>query len=234
MHVAALMRYPVKSVVGEDLTAVDVDQRGVAGDRLWAVRDADGRLGSGKSSSRFTKMDGLLSLCASYDGPTPVIAFPDGTGVRSDDPAVHELLSRHVGRAVRLAREDDVPHFDEADLHLVTTSSLARIAELYGAPVDVRRSRANLLVDNGTDAGFDEDAWLGRTVRIGGVELRILRPMERCVMVTMPQIGLPEARGLLARIGEANETNLGLVAEVVTPGRMRLGDRVVVSPAATG
>ena len=49
-------------------------------------------------------------------------------------------------------------------------------------------------------------------------------------MVTMPQIGLPEERGLLARIGEANETNLGLVAEVVAPGRMRVGDEVVVGP----
>ena len=38
---------------------------------------------------------------------------------------MHERLSRHVGRTVRLAREDDVPHFDEADLHLLTTSSLA-------------------------------------------------------------------------------------------------------------
>jgi hypothetical protein len=128
-----------------------------------------------------------------------------------------------VGRAVRLAREDDVPHFDEADLHLLTTSSLARISELHGSPVDARRARANLLVDNGTDAGFDEDDWVGRTVRIGDVELRILRPMERCVMVTMPQLGLPEERGLLARIGEANETNLGLVAEVVAPGRMLCG-----------
>ena len=231
MHVAALMRYPVKSVVGEDLTAVNVDRRGVEGDRLWAVRDADdGKLGSGKSSRRFTKMDGLLSLSASYDGPTPVVAFPDGTSARGDDPAVHELLSRHLGRAVRLAHEDDVPHFDEADLHLLTTSSLARISELHGSPVDARRARANLLVDNGTDAGFDEDDWVGRTVRIGDVELRILRPMERCVMVTMPQIGLPEARGLLARIGEANETNLGLVAEVVAPGRMRVGGPVVLEP----
>ena len=228
MHVAALTRYPVKSVVGEDLAAVNVDQRGVEGDRLWAVRDADGKLGSGKSSQRFRKMDGLLSLSASYDGSTPVVAFPDGTSARGDDPAVHERLSRHVGRAVRLAREDYVPHFDEADLHLLTTSSLARIGELCGSPVDARRARANLLVDNGTDAGFDEADWLGRTVRIGDVELRILRPMERCVMVTMPQIGLPEERGLLARIGETNGTNLGLVAEVVAPGRMRVGDEVVV------
>ena len=233
MHVVALTRYPVKSVVGEDLTAVNVDRRGVEGDRLWAVRDADGKLGSGKSTRRFRKMDGLLSLSASYDGSTPVVAFPDGTSARGDDPAVHERLSRHVGRAVRLAREDDVPHFDEADLHLLTTSSLARIAELHGSPVDARRARANLLVDNGTDAGFDEDDWLGRTVRVGEVELRILRPMERCVMVTMPQIGLPEERGLLARLGEANESNLGLVAEVVTTGRMCVGDAVVVEPRAT-
>lgn len=230
MHVAALTRYPVKSVVGEDLTAVNVDRRGVEGDRLWAVRDADGKLGSGKSSRRFRKMDGLLSLSASYDGATPVVAFPDGTSTRGDDPEVHDRLSRHVGRAVRLAREDDVPHFDEADLHLLTTSSLARISELHRRPVDARRARANVLVDNGTDAGFDEDDWVGRTVRIGQVELRILRPMERCVMVTMPQIGLPEERGLLARIGEANETNLGLVAEVVAPGRMRVGDPVVLEP----
>lgn len=230
MHVAALTRYPVKSVVGEDLTAVNVDRHGVEGDRLWAVRDADGKLGSGKSSRRFRKMDGLLSLAASYDGATPVVAFPDGTSARGDDPEVHERLSRHVGRAVRLAREDDVPHFDEADLHLLTTSSLARISELHGRPVDARRARANLLVDTGTHAGFDEADWVGRTVRIGHVELRILRPMERCVMVTMPQIGLPEERGLLARIGEANETNLGLVAEVVAPGRMRVGDPVVLEP----
>jgi uncharacterized protein YcbX len=233
VHVAALTRYPVKSVVGEDLTAVNVDRRGVEGDRLWAVRDADGKLGSGKSTRRFRKMDGLLSLSASYDGPIPVVAFPDGTSVRGDDPEVHERLSRHVGRAVRLACEDDVPHFDEADLHLLTTSSLARISELHGSPVDARRARANLLVDNGTDEGFDEGDWLGRTVRIGDVELRILRPMERCVMVTMPQLGLPEERGLLARIGEANETNLGLVAEVVSPGRMRVGDPVVLEPRAT-
>jgi uncharacterized protein YcbX len=232
VHVAALTRYPVKSVVGEDLTAADVDRRGVEGDRLWAVRDADGKLGSGKSSRRFRKMDGLLSLSASYDGPTPVVAFPDGTSARGDDPAVHQRLSRHLGRAVRLAREDDVPHFDEADLHLLTTSSLARISELHGSPVDARRARANVLVDNGTDAGFDEHDWLGRTVRIGDVELRILRPMERCVMVTMPQIGLPEMRGLLARIGETNETNLGLVAEVVAPGRMHVGDPVVLEPRA--
>lgn len=234
MHVTALTRYPVKSLVGEELAGVDVDRRGVEGDRLWAVRDLDGRLGSGKSSRRFRKMDGLLALSASYDGSTPVVAFPDGSRVRGDDPSVHERLSRHVGRSVRLAREDDVPHFDEADLHLLTTSSLARIAELHASPVDARRARANVLVDNGTDAGFDEHEWLGRTVRIGDVELRILRPMERCVMVTMPQIGLPEERGLLARIGEVNAQNLGLVAEVVAPGRMSVGDQVVVEPASTG
>ncbi len=227
MHVAALTRYPVKSVVGEDLDEVRVDERGLDGDRLWAVRDPDGKLGSGKSSRRFRKMDGLLALSASYDGPTPVVAFPDGRSVRGDDPAIHQELSRHVGRDVRLAREDDVPHFDEAALHLLTTSSLARITRDYGSTVDPRRARANVLVDNGTDPRFDEQDWVGRTLTIGDVVLEVLRPMVRCVMVTMPQVDLPEERGLLARIGEVNETSLGLVAEVVRPGRLRVGDPVI-------
>ena len=124
-HVAALWRYPVKSMLGEQCDAVEIDNRGVVGDRVLAVRDPEGKLGSGKSSRRFRKMDGLLELAATYDGDVPVIAMPDGTTVRGDDPAVHDALSAHVGRSVRLAREDGVPHFDDGPVHLVTTSALA-------------------------------------------------------------------------------------------------------------
>jgi len=67
-RVASLHRYPVKSLAGESLAAVEVDARGLAGDRAWAVRDPDGKLGSGKSSRRFRKMDGLLLLSGAYDG----------------------------------------------------------------------------------------------------------------------------------------------------------------------
>jgi uncharacterized protein len=44
--VESIWRYPVKSLGGERLTGVDVDVRGLASDRWWAVRDADGKFGS--------------------------------------------------------------------------------------------------------------------------------------------------------------------------------------------
>ena len=123
-HVAALHRYPVKSLTGETLARADVDCRGLAGDRLWAVRDPDGKLGSGKSSRRFRRMDGLLALRATYDGQVPVVEWPDGRRLRGDDPAVDDALSAHVGRPVSLGREADVPHFDDGPVHLVTTATV--------------------------------------------------------------------------------------------------------------
>jgi uncharacterized protein YcbX len=222
-RVAALFRYPVKSLVGEELEAVDVDRRGVHGDRLWSVRDPDGKLGSGKSSRRFRRMDGLLALSAAYDGDVPVLAFPDGNLLRGDDDAIHGALSEHVGRPVRLEREERVSHFDEGPLHLVTTASLERVARARGRDVDVRRPRANLLVES-TDLEAD---WAGRRLAIGDeVVVQVLYPMPRCVMLDLPQRGLGAEQGLLRTVTETNLGELGVVADVVTAGHVRRGDLV--------
>ena len=52
-RVASLHRYPVKSLLGEDLDELTLDERGVVGDRLWSVRTRADKIGSGKSTSRF-------------------------------------------------------------------------------------------------------------------------------------------------------------------------------------
>ncbi|HEU5109086.1 MAG TPA: MOSC N-terminal beta barrel domain-containing protein, partial [Micromonosporaceae bacterium] len=64
--VERLWRYPVKSTGGERVDRVAVEFRGLAGDRLWAVRDAAGKFGSGKSTRRFRHMPGLLRLGSRY------------------------------------------------------------------------------------------------------------------------------------------------------------------------
>src|SRR5215207_8747093 len=101
-------RYPVKSIGGEHLREAGVETRGIAGDRAWAVVAQDGRFGSGKTSSRFIRIDGLLDCVAVYDGATPVITLPDGDVVRADDPAVDERLSAALDRAVTLRPEAGV------------------------------------------------------------------------------------------------------------------------------
>lgn len=60
----SLHRFPVKSMSGEERNHLDVDARGCVGDRVWSVRTADGKIGSGKNTRRFAAVPGLLELRA--------------------------------------------------------------------------------------------------------------------------------------------------------------------------
>ena len=113
-----LWRHPVKSMVGERVAAVHVDDRGVVGDRWWAVRDEErGGIRGAK------KIGGLMRLAARYvDEPRPgrrpphvEITVPDGGGtVRTDDARVHDVVSRALGHRVTLwplQPADDVDHY---------------------------------------------------------------------------------------------------------------------------
>ena len=107
--VAELWRYPVKSMLGEQCGQVVMEDRGIAGDRLYAVRDGDGKFGSGKNTRRFRRMDGLPGFRARYDGIIPVMTFPGGHQVRGDDPLADAHLQRALRRPdVGLAREAGV------------------------------------------------------------------------------------------------------------------------------
>lgn len=226
----AVHRYPVKSLLGETLDEVTVEQRGCAGDRMWSVRDLDGRFGSGKTTRRFRRMDGLLELRAAYDGDVPVITFPDGRELRAGSSAADRAVSDHVGRPVTLAREEAVSHFDEGPVHLVTTASLETLARAHGRPVAPRRTRANLLLEWDGD-GFPEHGWVGRRVAIGpDVVLRVRGLMPRCVMVNASQGSLPTDAGLLKTITCLSAGALGVVADVEQGGKVAVGD-VVVLPA---
>lgn len=221
--VRGLWRYPVKSLRGEALHQIQLDARGVVGDRIWALRDADGKLASGKNSRRFRKVMGLMQHSARYDGDaTPLITVAGGGEV----PATDDVARRLAGDGWRLAREADVAHHDAAALHLVTSATLSTLSEAAGHPVEVDRLRPNILVDAGAAEGFVEDAWLGRELLIGDARLRVLDRTERCVMPNHAQAGIEPRRRLLKTIGRVNETCAGIYLEVLEPGPIRIGDQV--------
>lgn len=228
-------RFPVKSLGGERLEEASVDLRGLAGDRLWSVHDPDGKFGSGKSTRRFRRMDGLLQLSATYDGETPVVTFPDGRVVRGDDPALDAALSEHVGRPVSLQREGSVSHFDEGPIHLVTTAALVSAGIAYGRGVDARHLRPSLVVESPRGVtGMPEEHHVGDVLAVGEVLLRVSYAMPRCVMVDMAQAGLEASPGLLRSVTTGNDGNLGVVADVLRGGVVRLGDEVRVSTGGQG
>jgi uncharacterized protein YcbX len=110
MHVSQLWRYPVKSMIGEPVDAVDLDELGVVGDRTWAARDLE------RGGIRGAKKIGPLMCLAARDlGPGHVeITLPDGTTVTTADADVDDRVSAAIGHRVRLERlrpVDDLDHY---------------------------------------------------------------------------------------------------------------------------
>jgi uncharacterized protein YcbX len=225
-QVLALQRFPVKSMLGEAVTSLASDERGCAGDRRWSVRTAAGKIGSGKDTRRFAAVIGLLDLRAQERDGRVVVVFPDGTECAASDDGVAERISRYVGQPVTLAEETSVSHFDDGPVSLVGRASVDALSEARGELVDARRFRANILLD--TSVAFAEDAWVGHDVAIGSVVLRIAMRSPRCVMVNMQSADLPVQPGNLAAIGRLNDTCLGVIATVVTPGTVTVGDPVTL------
>ena len=222
-------RYPVKSLRGEPLTEFALEPRGVAGDRVLAVYGADKKVGSGKSTRRFRRMDGLLDFAARTVDGIEWVRAPDG----SEHPAFHSAtaaaLSLRLGETVTVEREASVTHFDVAPLHLLTRQSLRWLASRLGAAdADVARFRPNLLLDLGAGEldGRVEDSWVGREIQVGAARLLVSERAERCVMVSMPQPGhaLETDARVLRVIADESDACFGVYAEVLDPGLVRLGD----------
>lgn len=121
--------------------------------------------------------------------------------------------------------------FDLATVHLLTTSTLEKLQQLYPeGTFDVRRFRPNLLVQTPDDqAGFVENDWIGKKIQIGGeVQLEITGPCPRCVMTTLAQGDLSKDTGILRTAAQYNGTNVGVYASVVSGGEVRQGDPIQV------
>ena len=173
----------------------------------------------------------LVAALASYDGIIPVVTFPDGHQVRGDDPQADQHLQRALRRAdVGLAREVGVSHFDQAPLHLITDASLSwRAAAVPDVQVDARRVRPNLVLRTGQFAALIEDAWVGRTARIGhSAVVEFTHRTERCVMINNARDGLVHSSQVLRAVAEENDLMLGIYAKVIRPGTVRLGDEVLL------
>jgi uncharacterized protein YcbX len=104
--VVSLWRYPVKSMMGEELNAAEVSDRGLLGDRAYALVDSsDGKVASAKNPRKWPQL--FQYRAAFVDPPRPGaeippvrVTLPDGTVVTSNQADLHESLSRVLGREV--------------------------------------------------------------------------------------------------------------------------------------
>jgi uncharacterized protein YcbX len=254
MRVIAINRYPVKSMQGESLDAADIDERGLDGDRRWGVADRE----SGKVWS--AKRHGALLEASAVTTPLgPEITLPDGKVIGPDDPTRDAQLSAWLDADVVLLAADDAgdrvyeatiqldpdsevfdmpmppgKFLDLTPVHVITTASLRAGASHHpDGTWTVDRFRPTIVVDtdDGSEAAFVENDWVGHTVTVGPVSLEVTLPMVRCVMTTrvQPTHGLPRDVDIYKTLSRVNQQNLGVCANVTAGGRIAVGDAVSVA-----
>jgi uncharacterized protein YcbX len=234
VQVIQLWRYPVKSMLGHPLREAHVGDLGIDGDRQWGLVDAD--TGLVLTARRVPQ---LLFATPLPDGDAMQIRLPDGTETDDDD-----LLSAWLGRPVSLRRpqpdergqyeiavNDDRPGGEwiqwqgpKGVFHDSKQTRVSIISEEALGEWDTRRFRPNVVVRGG-----DERELVGHTICIGDVELRVMKQIDRCVIVTRPQPGLERDKTVLQRVHAHWDGDLGVGALVRQPGTMRIGDPVRIS-----
>lgn len=226
-RVAALWRYPVKSLRGEALDVTDLGEHGIPGDRAFGIVDVvTGHVLTARREPR------LLSAAASWHDGHVAITGPDGRPLDSD-----AALSAWLGRPVRLARagatggtyENPRDAEGESDWvswqgpgHAWHDSGRTRVSLVSTSTLgswSPARFRANVLLDGG-----GEDGLVGSQVTLGTALLDVTKHIDRCVMVTRAQPGLEIDRDVLRVIHRERGGQLAVGALVATPGRVVVGD----------
>ena len=252
MHVSGVWRHPVKSFQGEPVERADVAPGGLAGDRDWGVQDrATGRVLTGRRCPDLLLAEASLDA----DGELR-LTLPNGTATRGDGPDIDDALSAWLGQPVTLVAAASAPpgrgeffvdatddssravewtmpagKFVDALAVLVLTTASVRAGAALHPTGDwhVRRFRANLLVETDPEVdgeGWVEDAWCGRVLRVGGVELDVVQPCVRCTMVTRPQPSLVADLDIFRTLKRHHDATFGVWCAVRTPGAVRVGDPV--------
>ena len=237
MRVESLLRYPVKSMLGETVDSMFVDERGAEGDRRLALVDAvTGHVASAKQARLWR---GLLKCTANGNAGRVSIGLPDGTDIAADDPGVDELLSRLTGRAVRLVSQrpdgatlerPDPEKLLELGLDAEVSGRILKIAQstpgdsftdeaplhaittatLEHIGVEALRYRPNLVI--ATPSGYPpyaENDWVGKDIAVGDARLHVLTATSRCVVPTLEHGPLPRAPHALRTPAAENRWDTG-------------------------
>lgn len=162
----------------------------------------------------------------------------------------HPRTAEEIARELGMSADEELPDFssgyddlvtlyehatppgylyDAYPLHMVTTDSLSYIAERSKLNTDVRRFRPNILLENSEpNPALTEQQWIGATLAVGDVVLRIHSPTMRCSMPGRAQPGfdLAAQMTLPRAIARHADRVLGVNIHILQTGTLRVGDEV--------
>ena len=247
--IAEIWRYPVKSMLGEQVDHANVGPSGIQGDRRWAVVDAE----SGVSLSAKRYPD--LLRCRAWTSDGEVMVEPPNSRELSVTSSDLELgLSNLLGRRVTIrsaetietiqhefptgVTEGDGEPFlyepkteafvDCAPLQLLTTATLNELQRLLPASIVHRaRFRPNFLVET-HEIGFVDNDWVNGEVTLGSLRCQVYDHTHRCIMVAHAQRDFPRDTEIIRTILKNNEGRAGVALKTHDSGIVRSGAKVEV------
>ena len=251
--VESLWRYPVKSMRGEELDEMFVGYAGVYGDRLFAFASSANANGFPFFTGRDQRQ--MIRYRARFRNPekaarpvnlsdaekhnaTPLYAAPndlmvdietpDGKTFAINDPALIDNLRANIDEKHQLTLlRSDKAMTDCRPLSIFAVQSAKKLGEETGTSVDKRRFRANVYLDLNSSWGFAEDAFVGKTLRIGPkVVVSVVERDPRCMMITLNLDTAEKSPAILKAVAQAPEGMAGVYGAVLAEGMIHKGDSV--------
>jgi uncharacterized protein len=234
-HVEAIFRYPVKSMAGERLEAVNLGWHGLESDRRLAFRRMDDR--SGFPWLTASRLPDLLRFTplrredrAPGDLPTHV-RTPDGEEMPVFGPDLATEVGRRCGAPVQMMQ---LRHgiFDDASISVIASETVREIGRLAGLTPDVRRFRPNVVVRLLRPVPFQEDEWLGGVLAFGEGDdapaIAVTMHDERCSMVNLDPDSASTFPEVLKAVVRANQNKAGIYGTVTRIGRLAIGQTITL------
>jgi uncharacterized protein len=208
MRVAAIWRYPVKSMAGERLSRAEVTSAGLVGDRVVQVYDRRGRIVTARTFPRLLRLRATLGS----DGEPLVDGLPWNSA------EVAESVEAAVAPGARLGRFEGPERFDILPLLVCTDGAVTKFDR------DVRRLRPNIFI-GGVERNAERN-WEGGTLRLPHAEVGLADLRGRCVVTTYDPDTNEQDPGVLRDIVRRFGGRLCLNANVIRPGAVVEGDLV--------
>ncbi|MCU1406799.1 MAG: domain containing protein [Glaciihabitans sp.] len=254
-RIESLYRYPIKGLSPERLNRVPLAVgKAMEGDRVYALAWRDGLYNaenfeplSKRQYMVLLNTERIAGLQSSLDLPTRVITVSvQGNPVLTADlntaegrAALEQLYARVCDLAPDaapvLAEQDGYNFTDNANngtqlmnsISLINLASITEFEQRIGRPVDPLRFRANVYIE-GLEPWVERD-WVGQTITLGDVALRVLEESGRCAATEVDPVtarrDIPVPRLLHTHYGH---DIMGVYAEVISDGTITDGDTLLV------
>lgn len=231
--VAALLRFPVKSMRGEALTEARLGWHGIDADRRYALQRLGREHAIGLPWASARQFPGLLQWVAHTetedDRTSVVVTSPDGSEYDAADPVVVRRLADELGEALAMTHLSRGT-YDAMDVSLITTRSVASIEALVGRALEVERFRPNIVIETGAGRAFPEDKWVGKTLVLGHgpdpARLRVNRKDPRCMIIDLDPTTGQRSGDVFGTVVRERRNLLGAYATVERCGTIAIGDTV--------